>query len=59
MRVLKLLVVLAMMSGGVAFGAPGHGRGGGGLRQAPEPVTLVGIAIGAGVVGVVAYRKRR
>ena len=64
MRVMKLLAAMySVLAAGVALaspGFPGFGRGpGGGFFEAPEPVTLVGVAVGACAVGIAAYRRRR
>ena len=59
---LKLVAVLFLLSG-VAWASDHRGRGDErghhGGYGAPEPVTMVGLALGAGAVGVAAWRKRR
>lgn len=70
---MKILVAVCMLSGGVAWADKptdwrGDHPGGGNDRKdngkhtgfgAPEPITMIGLAAGAGVVGLGAWRKRR
>jgi hypothetical protein len=57
---LKVLAVLCLLSGGGAWAAgKGHENDGAGGYGAPEPVTVVGLALGAGATGLMAWRKLR
>ena len=67
---MKILVALAMLSGGAAWAKNPNKCGGGhqgqgnnntdcGQRGAPEPITMIGLAAGAGAVGLAAWRKRK
>jgi hypothetical protein len=71
MNALKLLVIVSLLSGGAALAGQGeqgnddegnrgerHERHWGGFG-APEPFTVVGVAVGAGVAGLAAWRARR
>jgi hypothetical protein len=65
---LMLLVIVSLLSGGAAWAGQGdqgednqgdRGERHGGSFGAPEPVTVVGVALGAGVAGLAAWRARR
>jgi hypothetical protein len=65
MRTLFIVVALtgalsaeAQMRGG-GGGAPGPGDCPPMQRGAPEPLTLAGLAVGAGVLGVARWRSRK
>jgi len=63
MRSAGLALTLSLFAAPAAFAANGHdaGNGGhhgsGGFKEAPEPLTLLGLAVGAG--GIALLRRRR
>ncbi|HET7785521.1 MAG TPA: PEP-CTERM sorting domain-containing protein [Myxococcales bacterium] len=58
-------MALALLAAPASFAQNGNGRGGGngggnhggGFKGAPEPLTLLGLAVGAG--GIALLRRRR
>ncbi len=64
---LKMLAIVCALSGGLAWAGDGNDQGQnqddqgpqGHSYGAPEPVTMLGVALGAGAAGLIAWRARR
>lgn len=56
----KLMMVCCAVAGlALAVDAAAENRGGDRRHRAPEPVTLLGLGIGAAAIGGAAWRARR